>query len=173
MPPSFGRELLRWELALNDLEFSPLRVLHLLLLLQVIWLQMHMLIRLLPLILHLLLWMIRAFVVCWTLSWPFRRLMVNFWWMCSRSFRRCMQSWWVLDSHLDHLLLMMGLDCPLAICHKKGEYIWIEKGGEFFFFFLFFWVWELYIVSRCFTLYLFLAHDVFIFDVFIFMSCIW
>ena len=26
---------------------------------------------------------------------------------------------------------MMGIDCPLAIRHKKGEYIWMEIGGDF------------------------------------------
>ena len=25
----------------------------------------------------------------------------------------------------------MSLDCPLTICHKKGEYIWMEIGGDF------------------------------------------
>ena len=33
--------------------------------------------------------------------------------------------WRVFDDHLSHLLLMMS-DCPLAIRHKKGEYIWIR-----------------------------------------------
>ena len=51
---------------------------------------MSLLIRLLLLLLHLLLRMIPAFVVCWTLLQPFRRLMVSFWWMFSRSFRLCM-----------------------------------------------------------------------------------
>ena len=81
----------------------------------------------------------------------FRRLMVSFWLTFSWSFKLCVQSWRILDSHLYHLLLMMSLDCPLTICHKNGEYIWIE-------------ILELQIVSRCFTLYFFffLAHDVFI-----------
>ena len=43
-----------------------------------------------------------------------------------------MQSWQVLDGHLHHLLLIMSLDCPLAIRHEKGEYIWMELGGDFF-----------------------------------------
>ena len=30
-----------------------------------------------------------------------------------------MQSWQALDGHLHHLLLMISLDCLLAICHKK------------------------------------------------------
>ena len=47
-----------------------------------------------------------------------------------------MQSWQALDGRLHHLLLMMSLDCPLAIRHKKGEYIWMEIGGDFFVFFL-------------------------------------
>ena len=38
------------------------------------------------------------------------------------SFVPCEQIWSILDSHLRHLLLMM-IDCPLEICHKKGEYI--------------------------------------------------
>ena len=43
--------------------------------------------------------------------------------------------WQVLDSLLPHLLLMMSHDCPLAIRHKKGEYILcMETGGVFFFF---------------------------------------
>ena len=39
--------------------------------------------------------------------------------------------WRALDGHLHLLLLMMSLDCPLAIRHKKGEYIWMEIGGDF------------------------------------------
>ena len=35
---------------------------------------------------------------------------------------------------------MMSLDCPLAIRYKKGEYIWMEIGGDFLFLFLFFCV---------------------------------
>ena len=65
---------------------------------------------------------------------------------------------------------MMSLDCPLAIRHNKGEYKWLEIGGVFIYLYIFFeiFILELLIVSKCFTLYLFLAHDVFIFDVFIF-----
>ena len=37
--------------------------------------------------------------------------------------------WQVLDSLLHHLLLMMSLDCPLAIRHKKGKYTLMEIGG--------------------------------------------
>ena len=59
--------------------------------------------------------------------------MVSFWWMCSWSFRLCVQIWRALDGHLHHLLLMLSLDCPLSICHKKGEYIWMEIGGDFLF----------------------------------------
>ena len=33
-------------------------------------------------------------------------------------------------------LLMMDFDCPLAFCHKKGEYIehveFLSSGGEYF-----------------------------------------
>jgi len=32
----------------------------------------------------------------------------------------CERIWRVLDGRL---LLMMSYDCPLEICHKKGEYI--------------------------------------------------
>ena len=32
----------------------------------------------------------------------------------------------------------MSLDYPLAILHKKGEYIWMEIGGDFVFFLFFF-----------------------------------
>ena len=45
-----------------------------------------------------------------------------------------MQIWRALDDHLCHLLLMISLDFPLSIRHKKGEYIWMEIGGVFFFF---------------------------------------
>ena len=43
------------------------------------------------------------------------------------SFDLCKQIWRVFDDHLSHLLLMMS-DFPLAICYKKGEYIWV---GDF------------------------------------------
>ena len=39
------------------------------------------------------------------------------------SFDLCERIWRVLDGRLRHLLLMMSYDCPLAILHKKGEYI--------------------------------------------------
>ena len=45
------------------------------------------------------------------------------WWMCTWSFKLCMWIWWVFDSLLHHLLLMMSLDCPLAIRYKNKEYI--------------------------------------------------
>ena len=48
-----------------------------------------------------------------------------------------MQIQQALDGHLCHLLLMMSLDCPLAIRHKKGEYILCMEIGGIFFFFLF------------------------------------
>ena len=42
--------------------------------------------------------------------------------------------WRVLDGLLHHLLLMMSLDCPLAIRHKNGEYtLCMEIGGVFCF----------------------------------------
>ena len=70
--------------------------------------------------------------------------------------------WQVLDDLL-HLLLMMILDCPLAIRHKKGEYILVEIGGvlEFFFFGSF---GALDCISWNFMHFLFYwAHDVFIY----------
>ena len=57
--------------------------------------------------------------------------MVSFWWMYSRSFRSYVRIWRAFGGHLHHLLLMMSLDCPLAICHKKREYIWMRIGGDF------------------------------------------
>ena len=97
------------------------------------------------LILHLLLRVILAFRVCWILSWPFRQLMVSFWWMRSRSFWHCKQIWQAFGALLHHLLLMMSLDCPLAIHHKKREYIWMEIGRDFrFLFFVFFFFLELW-----------------------------
>ena len=82
-----------------------------------------------------------------------------------------MQSWRVLDGHLHHLLLMMSLDCLLAIRHKKGEYIWMEIGGDFFYFFILeLWSFRLYLGALHCTY--FLAHDVFILMSLFFMSCI-
>ena len=49
-----------------------------------------------------------------------------------------MQSWQALDGRLHHLLLMMSLDCPLAIRHNKGEYKWLEIGGVFIYLYIFF-----------------------------------
>ena len=75
-----------------------------------------------------------------------------------------MQIWRALDGHLCHLLLMMSLDCPLEISHKKGEYIWMEIGGDLF------WSFGLYLgASHC---TFFLAFDVFILMLLFFMSCI-
>ena len=56
----------------------------------------------------------------------------------------------------------MMSDCPLTICHKKGEYIWIGDFVDMGRFLLFLELWSFYIVSRCFILYLyFLTLDVF------------
>ena len=53
--------------------------------------------------------------------------MDSFCWMCLVSFRLYELIWRVLDVLLHHLhLLMMSHDCPLAIRHKKGEYICME-----------------------------------------------
>ena len=57
---------------------------------------------------------------------------------------------------------MMSLDCPLAIRHKEGEYIWIEIGGDFFFFVLELGSFRLYLGASSCTFFLFLAHDIFI-----------
>ena len=42
-----------------------------------------------------------------------------------------MRIWRAFGGPLHHLLLMMILDLPLAIRHKKGEYIWMEIGIVF------------------------------------------
>ena len=69
-----------------------------------------------------------------------------------------MRIWRAIDGHLYHLLLVMNLNYPLAIRHKKGEYIWMEIGGDFEFLEL--WSFRLYLgASSC--IY-FLAHYVFI-----------
>ena len=57
--------------------------------------------------------------------------MDSFWWMCSWNFRLCVRIWQVFGCLLHHLLLMISLNCPLAIRHKKGEYILMEIGGDF------------------------------------------
>ena len=51
-----------------------------------------------------------------------RQLMDKFWWTCSMRSVACAQSWHSFDDPHHHLLLMMNFDCPLAFCHKKGEY---------------------------------------------------
>ena len=121
---------------------------HLSLLLQATPLLRSMSIPLPLLILHLLLRVIHLFGVCWILSWPFKRRMDRFCWMCSRSFKLCVLIWLVLDSLLHHLFLMMSHDCPLAICHKKGKYILVlcmKIEGDIMCLFLF-------LVSHCATL---------------------
>ena len=70
-----------------------------------------------------------------------------------------MQIWRALDDHLCHLLLMMSLDFPLSIRHKKGEYIWMEIGGDFEFLEL----WSFRLNPGASSCIYFLAHDVFIF----------
>ena len=55
---------------------------------------------------------------------------------------------------------MISLDCLLAIRHKKGEYIWIEIRGDFFFFVLELWSFRLYLGALHYTY--FLAHGEFI-----------
>ena len=49
----------------------------------------------------------------------------------------CAQSWHSFVDPHRHLLLMMDFDCPLAFCHKKGEYIalvefFVFRGRYFF-----------------------------------------
>ena len=63
---------------------------------------------------------------------------------------------------------MISLDCPFAIRHKKGEYIWMEIGGDFFFLEL--WSFRLYLGASCCTYIL--AHDVFILMFLFFIGCI-
>ena len=72
---------------------------------------------------------------------------------------------WRVRDVLHDLLLMMSLDYPLEIWHKKGEYIWMEIGGVFFF-----WSFRLYLGASSCTY--FLAHDVFILMSLFFMGCI-
>ena len=54
-----------------------------------------------------------------------------------------MQIWRALDDHLCHLLLMISLDFPLSIRHKKGEYILMKIGEDFEFLEL--WSFRLYL----------------------------
>ena len=56
--------------------------------------------------------------------------MDRFCWMFSRSFKHCVLIWLVLDGLLHHLLLIMSPNCPLAIHHKKGEYIVCMHGDR-------------------------------------------
>ena len=133
MPPFLGKERLRRKIALNTPEFSlpqvmPLDLLHL-----VIHLLRSLSISLLQLILHLLLQVMLPFEVCWRLSRPFRWRMDKFWWMCLLSFKIYVWIWRVFSILLCLHLLMMSLDCPLAIHHKKGEYLCMLIGGDFVF----------------------------------------
>ena len=80
-----------------------------------------------------------------------------------------MQSWRALDSHLCHLHLMMSLDCPLTIRHKKGGVHMDGDRGRFFEF-LELWSFRLYLgASHC---TYFFAHNVFILMSLFFISCI-
>ena len=130
------------------------------------------------LILHRLLLATFLYGVCWTLSWPFRRRMDRFWWMCSRSFRLYVLIWWVLNGLLHYLLLMMIYDFSLAIRHKKGEYILMEiwrilelfgaldcisRSFMYLCFFFLFGLWCIYLYmlgedTLCFMFYCFLFH---------------
>ena len=56
--------------------------------------------------------------------------MDRFWWMCLLSFKLYVQIWRVFDILLHLYLLMMSLDCPLAIHHKKGEYLYMLIEGD-------------------------------------------
>ena len=134
MPPFFGKERLRWKLALNTPEFSlpqvmPLDLLHL-----VIHLLRSLSISLLQLIFHLLLRVMLPFEVCWRLSRPFRWHMDKFWWMCLLSFKIYVWIWRVFGILLCLHLLMMSLDCPLAIHHKKrGVFMHVNRGRFYVF----------------------------------------
>ena len=56
--------------------------------------------------------------------------MDSYCWMCLVSFMLYERIWQVLMVLLRSLyLLMMSPDCPLAIHHRKGEYILMEIGG--------------------------------------------
>ena len=56
--------------------------------------------------------------------------MDSYCWMCLVSFMLYERIWRVLVVLLCNLhLLMTTLDCPLAIHHRKGEYILMEIGG--------------------------------------------
>ena len=126
---------------------------HLVLLPLVTPLPRSMSIPLLLLILHLLHRVMLLYRVCWTLSWSFKQHMDKFWSMCLRSFRLYVLIWQVLD---DLLLLMMSLDCPLAIHPKNGEYtLCMEIGGVFFFFFFCFGVHRLYLGASLMYFFLF------------------
>ena len=59
--------------------------------------------------------------------------MDKFWWMCLLSFKIYVWIWRVFGILLCLHLLMMSLDCPLAIHHKKGEYLCMLIGGDFVF----------------------------------------
>ena len=51
--------------------------------------------------------------------------------------------WQALDGHVLHLLLMMSLDYPLAIHHKKrGVHMDGDRRRFFFFFFVFLELWS-------------------------------
>ena len=54
-----------------------------------------------------------------------------------------MRIWRVFGGLLHHLLLMMSIDFPLAICHKNGEYILMKIGEDFEFLEL--WSFRLYL----------------------------
>ena len=47
----------------------------------------------------------------------------KFWWTFLMRLEDCEQIWHGFGVLHCHLLLMMDFDCPLAFCHKKGEYI--------------------------------------------------
>ena len=92
--------------------------------------------------------------------------MDRFCWMCILSFKLYEQIWRVLEGLLHRLhLLMMILDCPLAIRHKKGEYIGMEIGGVLEF---------IDCIQELFDVFHFLAYDVFflVMMYFFFMGCI-
>ena len=56
--------------------------------------------------------------------------MDSFYWMCSMNFMLYEQIWRMLEVLLHKLHPLMSHDCPLAIRHKKGDYIHIEIGGD-------------------------------------------
>ena len=87
--------------------------------------------------------------------------MDKFYWMCSMRLRPYEQIWSMLEVLLYRLHPLMSHDCPLAIRHKKGEYIHMEIRGDcrlylgvfdmysvYFGFDVFLFIWVVYVRGR-------------------------